>query len=57
VGAVSRKRFVKVLAGEDRTSFIAANFLVAFCGADIIRVHDVKETVNVLKIAEIFRRM
>jgi dihydropteroate synthase len=57
VGAVSRKRFVKALAGEDRTSFIVANFLAAFCGADIIRVHDVKETVNVLKIAETFRRM
>jgi dihydropteroate synthase len=57
VGAVSRKRFVKAIAGEDRTSFIAANFLVAFCGADIIRVHDVKETVSILKIAETFRRM
>ncbi len=57
VGAVSRKRFVKALAGEDRTSFIAANFLAAFCGADIIRVHDVKETVNVLKIAETFRKI
>jgi dihydropteroate synthase len=57
VGAVSRKRFIKTLAGEDRTSFITANFLAAFCGADIIRVHDVKETVNVLKIAETFRRM
>ena len=56
VGAVSRKRFVKALAGEDKTSFIAANFLAAFCGADIIRVHDVKETVNVLKIVEAFRR-
>ncbi|OEG71013.1 hypothetical protein ATZ36_03290 [Candidatus Endomicrobiellum trichonymphae] len=57
VGAVSRKRFVKALAGEDRTSFIAANFLAAFCGADIIRVHDVKETVKVLKIIETFRRI
>ncbi|MDR0800765.1 MAG: dihydropteroate synthase [Endomicrobium sp.] len=56
VGAVSRKRFVKALASEDKTSFIAANFLAAFCGADIIRVHDVKETVNVLKIVEAFRR-
>ncbi|GHT06586.1 dihydropteroate synthase [Endomicrobiia bacterium] len=57
VGAVSRKRFIKALAGEDRTSFIAANFLAGFCGADIIRAHDVKETVNVLKMAETFRRM
>jgi dihydropteroate synthase len=57
VGAVSRKRFVKTLAGEDKISFIAANFLAAFCGADIIRVHDVKETVNILKIAETFWRI
>lgn len=55
VGAVSRKRFVRSLAGEDKTSFIVANFLTAFCGADIVRVHDVKETVNVFKIIEIFR--
>ncbi|MDR1418267.1 MAG: dihydropteroate synthase [Endomicrobium sp.] len=55
VGAVSRKRFVRVLAGEDKTSFVAANFLCAFCGADILRVHDVKETVNVLKIIQAFR--
>ena len=55
VGAVSRKRFVRVLAGENKTSFVAANFLCAFCGADILRVHDVKETVNVLKIIQAFR--
>jgi dihydropteroate synthase len=55
VGAVSRKRFIKSLSGEDKTSFIVANFLTAFCGADIVRVHDVKETVNVFKIIEIFR--
>ncbi|MDR3306601.1 MAG: dihydropteroate synthase [Endomicrobium sp.] len=55
VGAVSRKRFVRSLAGEDKTSFITANFLTAFCGADIVRVHDVKETVNVFEIIETFR--
>lgn len=55
VGAVSRKRFVKALSGEDKCSFIVANFLTAFCGANIIRVHDVKETVNVFKIIETFR--
>jgi dihydropteroate synthase len=55
VGAVSRKRFIRVLAGEDKTSFVAANFLCAFCGADILRAHDVKETVNVLKIIQAFR--
>jgi dihydropteroate synthase len=57
VGAVSRKRFIKSLSGEDKTSFIVANFLTAFCGADIVRVHDVKETVNVFKIIEIFKRI
>lgn len=55
VGAVSRKKFVRSLAGEDKTTFVVANFLTVFCGADIIRVHDVKETVNVLKIIEVFR--
>jgi dihydropteroate synthase len=55
VGAVSRKRFVKTLSGEDKSSFIVANFLTAFCGANIIRVHDVKETINVFKIIETFR--
>jgi len=58
VGAVSRKRFVRAIVGyEDKAAFIVANFLVAFCGADIIRVHDVKETVNVLKILEAFQRV
>jgi dihydropteroate synthase len=55
LGAVSRKRFVRALAGEDKASFITANFLSAFCGADIVRVHDVKESVNVFKIIETFR--
>jgi dihydropteroate synthase len=55
VGAVSRKHFVKSLSGSDKTSFVAADFLAAFCGADILRVHDVRETVNVLKILETFR--
>ncbi|MDR3330915.1 MAG: dihydropteroate synthase [Endomicrobium sp.] len=55
VGAVSRKRFVRHLVGKNKTSFVAINFLTAFCGADIIRVHDVKETVNILKIIDVFR--
>ncbi|MDR1926242.1 MAG: dihydropteroate synthase, partial [Endomicrobium sp.] len=42
VGAVSRKGFVRDLAGDDKTAFTVANFLTVFCGADIIRVHDVK---------------
>ncbi|GMO67834.1 MAG: dihydropteroate synthase [Endomicrobiia bacterium] len=58
VGAVSRKKFIKTLIGDvDKTAFIVANFLTALSGADILRVHDVKETVNVLKIVEIFQRL
>jgi dihydropteroate synthase len=55
LGAVSRKQFIRTLVGEDKASFITANFLLAFCGADIVRVHDVKETVNIFKIIETFR--
>ncbi|MDR1400838.1 MAG: dihydropteroate synthase [Endomicrobium sp.] len=58
VGAVSRKKFIKTLAGdEDKTAFIAMNFLTALSGANILRVHDVKETVNVLKIVEILQKL
>ncbi|MDR1941137.1 MAG: dihydropteroate synthase [Endomicrobium sp.] len=55
VGAVSRKRFVKETAGKDISSFAAANLLTVLFGADIIRVHDVKETANALKIMEALR--
>ncbi|MDR2676485.1 MAG: dihydropteroate synthase [Endomicrobium sp.] len=57
VGAVSRKKFVKILAGENKSSFVVANFLTAFCGADILRVHDVKETINTLKIMKVFKNV
>ncbi|MDR3281651.1 MAG: dihydropteroate synthase [Endomicrobium sp.] len=57
VGAVSRKRFVKAVADEDKTAFVVANFFTAFCGSDIVRVHDVKETVRALKIVESFREV
>jgi dihydropteroate synthase len=57
VGAVSRKRFVRALASEDKTASVTANFLACLCGADILRVHDVKETVNVLKIVEALRKV
>jgi dihydropteroate synthase len=55
VGATSRKRFVRTLAGEDKTAFIVVNFLTAFCGADVVRAHDIEETISVLKIIEAFR--
>ncbi|MDR1784446.1 MAG: dihydropteroate synthase [Endomicrobium sp.] len=58
VGAVSRKKFVKKLTIDtDKTAFVVANFLTALSGADILRVHDVKETVNVLKVLEIFQKL
>ena len=56
-GGVSRKKFVRNIAGGDTSSFVAANFLTVLCGADIIRVHDVKETVNVLNLINVFRRI
>lgn len=57
IGAVSRKRFIRSVSGEDKTAFITANILAVLCGADIIRVHDVKETYDVLKLIEVFRRV
>ncbi|MDR3244259.1 MAG: dihydropteroate synthase [Elusimicrobiota bacterium] len=47
---VSRKSFVRKLAGEQTIHFAAANFLAVIKGADIIRVHDVKETIDILKL-------
>jgi dihydropteroate synthase len=55
VGAVSRKRFIRTFASENKAAFIVANFLTAFYGSDIIRTHDIEETINALKIIEIFR--
>ncbi|MCL2145114.1 MAG: dihydropteroate synthase [Endomicrobia bacterium] len=46
---VSRKKFVRDVAGEDAGSFVTANILAAYCGADIIRVHDVAGTVKALE--------
>ncbi|MCL2335509.1 MAG: dihydropteroate synthase [Endomicrobia bacterium] len=46
---VSRKSFVKAAAGEEKYAFVAANFAAASNGADIVRVHDVKETAAALK--------
>ncbi|MDR0401912.1 MAG: dihydropteroate synthase [Endomicrobium sp.] len=56
VGAVSRKKFVKTITNcTDKASFVVANFFTALSGADILRVHDVKETINALKIIKIFK--
>jgi dihydropteroate synthase len=53
---VSRKRFVRELAGENTASFVAASLMSAYCGADIVRVHDVAQTANALKIIDAIRR-
>ncbi|MDR1695260.1 MAG: dihydropteroate synthase [Endomicrobium sp.] len=56
VAGVSRKRFVQGFSGERKTSFekrplfVAANVFAAFSGADIVRVHDVKETAEALNL-------
>ena len=49
---VSRKRFVRAVAGEEKSSFIAANIAAAYCGAGIVRVHDVAGTVEALRIID-----
>ncbi|MDR2426896.1 MAG: dihydropteroate synthase [Endomicrobium sp.] len=54
---VSRKRFVRELSGKNTTSFVAANLMAAYCGASIVRVHDVAETVKALKIIDAVRRI
>lgn len=51
---LSRKRFIGNITGreaEDRLAgTIAANLFSAMAGADILRVHDVRETVDALKV-------
>ena len=54
---VSRKRFVRTLAGENTMSFVTASLISAYCGADIVRVHDVAETLKALKIIDAVRRL
>jgi dihydropteroate synthase len=54
---VSRKRFVRDISGKNTTSFVTASLMSAYCGADIVRVHDVVETVKALKIIDEVRRV
>ncbi len=62
VGA-SRKSFIGKVAPSERTAgerlggSIAAAVVAALHGADIIRVHDVAETVEALKVARAIREM
>jgi dihydropteroate synthase len=60
VGA-SRKRFLGTLTGvEDAASrlegSLAAAVVAALAGADVVRVHDVQQTVRVLAVADAVRR-
>ncbi len=60
VGA-SRKRFVGALTGADEPrdrleGSLAAAILAAASGADIVRVHDVGETVRALRVADAISR-
>ena len=52
---ISRKSFLGHITGLDTRErlipTIAANALAVYCGANIIRVHDVKESIAALKIA------
>ncbi len=53
---VSRKSFLKPYSGEDPevrlVSTVAANAISIFQGADIIRVHDVKEAVETARLVD-----
>lgn len=57
----SRKSFIgKILGdaatGERLNGTLASNVIAAWNGADIVRVHDVKETVEAIKVAEAIRK-
>ena len=59
VVGVSRKNFIGVITGEEKpanrlTGSLAAAFYAATQGADILRVHDVCETREMLAFARIF---
>jgi dihydropteroate synthase len=60
IGA-SRKRFLGTLTGEEEASArlegsLAAAVVAAIGGADVVRVHDVGETVRALAVADAVRR-
>ena len=53
---LSRKRFIDAISpsqpGERLGGSIAANLLAVQAGADIVRVHDVAETVQALRVRQ-----
>ncbi|MDR0985076.1 MAG: dihydropteroate synthase [Endomicrobium sp.] len=50
VGAISRKSFISKVFGQEKISIDIANFLALFYGSDILRVHNVKNAMLILKI-------
>ncbi len=61
LAGVSRKRVIGEITGEklpkDRVAgSVAAAVLCAYNGASVLRVHDVKETVDALKVISAFKR-
>ena len=57
----SRKSFIgRILGdapvGERLTGTVAANVVAVLKGAEIVRVHDVRETINALKVVDAIRR-
>jgi dihydropteroate synthase len=57
---LSRKRFISSIVrsepGDRLGCSIAGNLFAAMNGADIVRTHDVRETVQALRVAEAIRR-
>jgi dihydropteroate synthase len=57
---LSRKRFIDFISpskpGERIGGSIAANVLAALAGADIVRVHDVAETVQALRVVDAIQK-
>lgn len=59
IGA-SRKSFLGCITGLDAGQrlypTVAVNAIAVYCGADIIRVHDIRESVAALKVADCIRK-
>ncbi|RLG51366.1 MAG: dihydropteroate synthase [Thermoproteota archaeon] len=57
---VSRKSFIGAILGLDRPEdrlygSIAAAAVAVYCGADVVRTHDVRETLHAVRVAEAIR--
>ena len=60
LAGISRKSMIykplEITPGESLPATAAINLLAVLNGADILRVHDVKEAVQVIKLAEIYQK-